>query len=381
MLGSRIVSCVAIVISLAFATFLTIPYGGGFTTSTTTISAIATSPYGHVAPESKSAGTRYFAPKTSCDSSGKKNRQCIFVTNLASDEVDVFSKSGFLIGTIDTGGESGYGVVYAGPTANSIYVFDYDLSKMYEISLSSLSVVNSFSCSKCIFGAYVPSTETIFITQFGLGEIIPFNVQGSTFGSEISVSGCGAYPEYIAYNGGDGKIFTACRSDTYAIITIKFSVSYVEIAGAENLNGVACVSGIGQVSGNPCWFDDGTTGYIYETTRPLTPITSCKFCNWGGAFNPANKEAYMASYSGSGVQAVSGDKPVKFITLNYGPLSPCTGPPYSERPASGTIVAPLTLSVYPGYTSGISATNSVLWTTQMGPSSLYPEGCTSTGSP
>lgn len=285
----------------------------------------------------------------------------VFVTNLEDGAVDVLNTAGKLVTEIEDGGCSGYGATFI-PTTGLVWVFDYSCSTVYVISPATNAVVTSFSCAYCIFGTYVASNKMVYASQFAEGEVIPINAKTYAEGSEISV--CSYYPEYIT-TASDGMVYTPAREGCYSIINPKTNgVTNVDLGTYPN--GVACAT-TGKTA--MCWITDEDNGnvYVVSGSKLIATISGCSDCYWGATYNPANKAAYMTGTEAD-VYPIVGKKLGTAITMEYGSDAACVG-------LSKEVVVPEILSESPGYAGGISTKNKVVWNTQLGSESDYPEGC------
>lgn len=283
-----------------------------------------------------------------------------FVSNVGTGAVDVLSSEGKLVTEIEDGGCSGYGVTYA-PTTKMIYVFDYACGTVYVINPSTMKVVTSYGCAGCIFGAYAPTDKLIYVSLFGYGEVETLDPTTGALGTPITV--CGTYPEFIAFSPPDQSVYVPSRLGCYSIIsTPKNTVTNVTLGTYPN--GVACAS-----SGKEplCWITDEDNGNVYEVSgsRLLATVTGCAGCNWGDGYSPASKTAYVSSTNDE-VWPIKGDKLGTAISTSYGSDDNCYA-------LAKEMVVPLSSS--PGYASGISKSNKVVWTTQLGSDSEYSEAC------
>jgi hypothetical protein len=301
--------------------------------------------------------------------------ECIFITNVGNNRINVLNEDGNSLGSFTLKGTCSFGAVaIRGPSGfQEVLIFDYCDSLMFVINPLNFSIVHEYECAGCMFGVYDPSNKMIYITQFGYGTVVPFNPIAGLFGHRINV--CYSYPEFIALNGEDGKLYVPARASCYSVIDPNNNTSKSVRLGISP-NGVACDTREKSLGGSgDCWISDTTRNkvYVVSGSKLLATLSGSKY-PWGAVFDPVSQNGkgavFVTSYNTSSVSVYSTDRLVKSVKTAYGADSLCLGP-------RGTVVAPLYGSFESGTVSGISETYKLIWTTSLGDSSISPESCVS----
>jgi DNA-binding beta-propeller fold protein YncE len=315
--------------------------------------SVKPSPLGYVTPVSY--------PQRSQITGMTCSSNCTFVTDLGSNLLQVLSSSGKLVTTITLPSSGcGYGATQVG---QNVWVDDYCLGQLDKVSATTLSYVTSYGLAGAIFSAYAPSSGMLYVSQFGYGTVTPFNPLTGTFGSAIAV--CGAYPEYIAYNGGsagDGLIYVPARTGCYSTINPTSNTASNYNLGVYP-NGVACSSATGN-----CYIsdEDSSLNYVYEVKggSTIATISNSNFdWLWGMAYNPIFGTVYVTSALNNAVVVISGGSVTNTITMKSEADANCF--------KNGKVVTPMLLVAT---TSGLGQ-YSVVWTTPLGQGVIGPESC------
>ncbi len=302
---------------------------------------------------------------------------CVFISDIGNGNVYVIDGTGTLITTIADGGASGFGVTFD-PATNHVYVFDAGTGTIFQITKPPFAVDVSASSINagfdCYFGAYVPSNKMIYVTTFA-GEVVPFNPSNITFGTPILT--CGSAPEYIAYNAGDKNVYVADRSNCVDVINPTTNVDTpFTISNAIALNGVACVTRA--TLGKDCWISDQGQALVFEVTASgvVASITTASSNLWGDAFNAGGPVHVGSVYvtdvgTGGSIDVVSGSSYVTGISLNGGLADADCG----NTKGHDVVVPNLFAGGGSSGAYGISTGNTIVFTANLGSTSVEPEGC------
>jgi YVTN family beta-propeller protein len=323
-------------------------------------------------PSVYAAGASFGAsPNTACTGT------CIYVGDYTSGQLSVISAStDKVIATITlpAGSAAGtFGVTYV-PSTKTIWVGDYGIGEILVFSTATNKLVHKISVTVPAFMALAPN-GIMYVAQFGHTSYVAINTTSYKVGKTITA--CGAYPEFLAYNPVDGKIYAPGRVACYDIINPKTNaVTHVSLGTAPT--GVAVNAKTGLV-----YITDSTTNqtYVVKGSKLVTTINSKEFHNgrlWGAFYSPATNEVYVVA-SGQAVGGVyprgtiipitATNKVLPAIKAGQGPDLGC----YVS--STKDVVVTNTHGGTPGNVTLVSSSNKVVKTIVLAAKASGPYGC------
>lgn len=313
--------------------------------------------------------TSISTPTTSCKTG------CVYIAldNTSVPEVAVVKGTKYLTAITLPAGAEAFGALYI-PTVKEIFVADYGLGEIHVISPSTNKIVKTIEdVPGAAFMAFDPKNGLVYVSEFGETAVAVINPKTDKITTTLTV--CGEYPEFLAYNSVDGNIYVPSRIACYSIIDPSTN-KVTNVSLGDEPTGVA----VNPKNGYAYITDFGTNDtYVVKGSTLVATLTNASLDGriWGAIYSPTTNEVYVVNTETSTAPFPIGViVPISSSNQVGNPISVGQGPDYGcYVSTSKDVLVTNTHGGVPGNATLVSSSNIVVTTIALGTTSSGPYGC------